>query len=211
MRPALLSDLTTYSTASRRGSSVSISARIFGGDIGRSRSRIPIAAWIALATTAIGGRIGTSPTPRTPKGCRGFGTLDDHCIDQWQVGRDRHAIIKKPRVIETALLVVDVLLVERPADPLGDAALDLALYRAGMDGAADILRRGVAEHLHMSGLGIDFDIANMSRKRRPCPWASTDTSAPIGPPVRAALIAISANGSQSLDQQRQSLQYRYIL
>ena len=50
------------------------SARIFGGDIGRSRSRIPAAAWIALATAAIGGTIGTSPTPPTPNGCRGFGT-----------------------------------------------------------------------------------------------------------------------------------------
>ena len=63
-----------YSAARRLGSSVSISARIFGGDIGRSRRRIPVASAIAFATAAIGGTIGTSPTPRTPKGCRGFGT-----------------------------------------------------------------------------------------------------------------------------------------
>jgi len=29
---------------------------------------------MALATAAIGGTIGTSPTPRAPNGCRGFGT-----------------------------------------------------------------------------------------------------------------------------------------
>jgi hypothetical protein len=45
-----------------------------GGAIGRWRSRTPVAAWIALAIAAIGSTIGTSPTPRTPKGCRGFGT-----------------------------------------------------------------------------------------------------------------------------------------
>jgi CheY-like chemotaxis protein len=43
-------------------SSASSSARIFGGDIGRSRSRAPIAAWIALATAAIGGTTGASST-----------------------------------------------------------------------------------------------------------------------------------------------------
>jgi hypothetical protein len=48
-----------YSAARRcgSGSSASSSARIFGGDIGRSRNRAPIAAWIALATAAIGGTI----------------------------------------------------------------------------------------------------------------------------------------------------------
>ena len=36
--------------------------------------RMPIASAIALATAAIGGTIGTSPTPRAPNGWRGFGT-----------------------------------------------------------------------------------------------------------------------------------------
>src|SRR5947207_12592105 len=63
-----------YSAASRGGSAASIAARSFGGDIGRSRSRMPVAALIALATAAIGGTIGTSPQPRAPNGWRGFGT-----------------------------------------------------------------------------------------------------------------------------------------
>src|SRR5215813_326478 len=49
-------------------------AKMALGDIGRRVIRTPIALEIALAIAANGGIIGTSPTPRTPKGCRGFGT-----------------------------------------------------------------------------------------------------------------------------------------
>src|SRR5262249_7485657 len=62
-----------YSAASR-GCSASSAASNRGGDIGRSRSRMPVASAIALATAAIGGTIGTSPQPRAPNGWRGFGT-----------------------------------------------------------------------------------------------------------------------------------------
>ena len=43
-------------------------------DIGSSVMRTPVALAIALATAAIGGMIGTSPTPRTPYGWLGLGT-----------------------------------------------------------------------------------------------------------------------------------------
>ena len=49
-------------------------ANTFGGDMGRSLSRTPTALETAFATAAIGGMIGTSPTPRTPKGWFGLGT-----------------------------------------------------------------------------------------------------------------------------------------
>src|SRR5215472_2583404 len=52
----------------------SSAARIFGGDIGSSVRRRPIALSIALAIAAIGGQILTSPTPLAPYGCAGFGT-----------------------------------------------------------------------------------------------------------------------------------------
>ena len=67
-------EVKPYSAAARIGSEASSAASSRGGDIGRSRSRIPVASAIALATAAIGGTIGTSPTPRAPNGCRGFGT-----------------------------------------------------------------------------------------------------------------------------------------
>src|SRR5262245_13952621 len=44
------------------------------GAMGSFRMRTPTASKIALAMAAGGGTIGTSPTPRTPYGCPGFGT-----------------------------------------------------------------------------------------------------------------------------------------
>src|SRR5207302_1609679 len=81
-------------------------------------------------------------------------------------GGYRDAVIEEAGVIEPAVLVVDVFLVERPADPLGDAALDLALDIRGVDGAADILDRGVAQDLDLPRLLVDFDVADMRRKAR---------------------------------------------
>src|SRR5262249_54525849 len=56
---------------------------------------------------------------------------------------------------------VDVLLVQRPADALGDAALELPLDVAGMDGAADILHGGIPDHARDAELDIDLDVADM--------------------------------------------------
>jgi hypothetical protein len=48
--------------------------KTFGGDIGSSVKRIPVACSIAFAMAPSGGTIGVSPTPRTPYGCFGFAT-----------------------------------------------------------------------------------------------------------------------------------------
>src|ERR1700730_6464965 len=71
--------------------------------------------------------------------------LDDHGVDHRHVGRDRTAVVEKPGVLEAALLVVDVLLIERPADALGYTALDLALDVGRMDRPADILRGRIVQ------------------------------------------------------------------
>ena len=42
------------------------SSRILPGDMGRLRSRSPVASWMPLAMAAMGGTMGTSPTPLTP-------------------------------------------------------------------------------------------------------------------------------------------------
>src|SRR5476649_2707548 len=52
----------------------SIAASTFGGDIGSSVNRRPIARSIALAMAAIGGQMLTSATPLAPYGWPGFGT-----------------------------------------------------------------------------------------------------------------------------------------
>src|SRR5262245_31938691 len=46
----------------------------FGGDIGSSVKRMPVAFSMALAMAAMGGTMGVSPMPRTPYGWRGLGT-----------------------------------------------------------------------------------------------------------------------------------------
>ena len=95
--------------------------------------RTPIASRIALATAAIGGTIGTSPTPAHAERMARVRHLDDHRVDHRQVGGDRHAIVEEARILQPAVLVVDVFLVERPADALRGAALDLALDIARVD------------------------------------------------------------------------------
>src|SRR3546814_2558437 len=65
-------------------------------------------------------------------------------IDHGHVRSDGHPIIEESRIIEPAVLVVDVSLIERPADALRHAALDLTLDIVRVDSPADILNRGVA-------------------------------------------------------------------
>ena len=57
--------------------------------------------------------------------------------------------------------VVDVFLVQRPADALRNAALDLPLDIARVDRTADILRGDETQHRHLAGLRIDFDVAEL--------------------------------------------------
>src|SRR5260370_21818029 len=89
------------------------------------------------------------------------GDLDHDGVEHGQVGGDGHAIVEEARVIELAVLVVDVLFAERPADALGDAALHLALDIVGMDRPADILERGIARDPDAAGIAVDLDVADM--------------------------------------------------
>src|SRR5207302_5322607 len=76
-------------------------------------------------------------------------------------------VVEKARIFEASVLVVDIFLVERPADALGNPALHLALDIARMDRPTDILDRGVAQDLDVAGLAIDLDIADMGGETRP--------------------------------------------
>src|SRR5207248_8696627 len=79
---------------------------------------------------------------------------------------NRHAVVEEAWIFEAAVLVVDIFLVERPANALGDPALHLAFDIAGVDRAADILDRRVPQDLDVAGLAVDLDIANMGREAR---------------------------------------------
>ena len=167
-----------------------------GGDIGSSVIRLPVAISIALAMAAIGGQMFTSPTPFAPYGWVGFGTSTRIALDHRQVGRDRAAIIQEARVIELTFGVVDIFLVQRPADALHDAALDLAFHVAGMDGAPDVLGGDEAQD-GRPGRFPDRLPRRRTAVEKPGAWppALTPADAVIGPPVAAAFAAISFNDS----------------
>src|SRR6516162_5212297 len=85
-------------------------------------------------------------------------------VDHRHVGGDRHAIVEEAWIFEPPVLVVDVFLAQRPADPLRHAALHLPFDIGGVDRAADILDRGVTQDLDVTGLLVDLDIADMGRE-----------------------------------------------
>src|SRR5205807_2124267 len=89
---------------------------------------------------------------------------DQERLDHRQVRGDRAAIVEEARVIEAALGVVDVFLVERPADALDDAALDLTLDIARVDRGADVLGGDEAQDLDRARLRIDLDITELRRE-----------------------------------------------
>ena len=62
------------------------------------------------------------------------------------------------------------MLPQRLADALGDAAVGLAVQNQRIDGAADIVDRGVARDLDVAGVGVDLDLADRAAEResRPC-------------------------------------------
>src|SRR5262245_25521112 len=90
--------------------------------------------------------------------------LDDHRVDHWQVGGHGHAVIEEAGVLQLAILAVDVLLVQRPADTLRHATLILALDVTGMDRPARILDGRVADHRDLAGLRINLDVGDVGGK-----------------------------------------------
>ena len=70
--------------------------------------------------------------------------LDQDRVDHRQVGANRYAVVEEAWVLQAAVLVVDVFLIERPADALRHTALHLALNIRGMYRPAHILDRRVA-------------------------------------------------------------------
>jgi hypothetical protein len=54
------------------------------------------------------------------------------------------------------------MLAQRLADALHDAAMDLAVDDHWVDGATDIVDRGVAHQLDGPGLGVDLDLADVA-------------------------------------------------
>src|SRR5215469_16090518 len=79
-------------------------------------------------------------------------------FDHRQVKARGHAIVEQSCVPQDPTVVVEILLVEAPSDPLRRSALHLALYVARMNRLAGILGDRAAEHLDFARIGINFDV-----------------------------------------------------
>src|SRR4029077_5312412 len=82
----------------------------------------------------------------------------DTGFDHRQVEAGRDPGIEQTPVTQDALTFVEVLLVERPADPLHGATLHLAFDVARMDRLAGVLGYRGPQNLDLAGLGIDLDV-----------------------------------------------------
>src|SRR5882757_5688626 len=85
--------------------------------------------------------------------------------DRRDVVGARHAVILVARGQQLAFLAVGDAFIERLADALRDAAMDLAGHQHRIDGNADVIDRGIAHHLADAGFGIDLDFADMRAVR----------------------------------------------
>ena len=92
--------------------------------------------------------------------------LNQHGFDHGQVQASRHPIVQKTRVLQSAIITVNVFFVERPADALGHTTLHLAFNIARMNGRTDILNRRIAKNIDLAGLLINRDIHHMGGKGR---------------------------------------------
>ena len=84
----------------------------------------------------------------------GVGHLNDDRINHWQVQAGGHPVVEEAGVQHPALVVHEVFLVQRPADTLHHAALDLALDVAGVYGPPGVLQSGVAKNSHLARVGV---------------------------------------------------------
>ena len=82
-------------------------------------------------------------------------------LERRQVVRARHAIVHERAGDELRRIVIDRVLVERLADALRQAAVDLAGDDHRVDDAAEIIARGEVDNRYLSGFGVDFDFGDV--------------------------------------------------
>ena len=141
-----------------------IASSTLGGDSGSSVMRTPDRVADRVADGGQrrdDGRLAAAPDA---VGVVRIGHLDNLRVDHRQVGRHGYAVVEKPGIVQHAVVVVDVLLVQRPADPLDRASLHLTLDVVGVDRGAGILDGGEARHRGATRLAIKVDVRQVDRE-----------------------------------------------
>ena len=98
-------------------------------------------------------------------GMRRVRDLQDLRIDVRQIGANRNAVVQETRVLQPAVFAVDVLLVQRPADPLRSRTLELPFDVVGMDGLPSVLDNRITQDFGCAGFRIDFHVTDVACKR----------------------------------------------
>ena len=167
-------------------------SEISSGRTGTRRSGLPVASRIAATTAAVETTVGGSPTPLTPYGASGSGILDQHRLDRRHVERGRHEVVGEARVRDPPAARLD-LLHHGQAEPLRRPALDLALDRQRVDGAADVLRRADPDDPRQPELDVDLGDDAHRRASRAAHGARSPVIWPVsGSSGRRARMAVDA-------------------
>ena len=86
-------------------------------------------------------------------------------VEADRVGGRGHQVVDERRRDQRARLVVDRLLPQRLGDALHQPAVHLAGHDQRVDHVADVVDAGVLAHLHLAGLGVDLDRAQVRAVR----------------------------------------------
>ena len=98
-------------------------------------------------------------------GMAGIRELDHDGFQVGNVQRGRHPIVQERGVGHPAVGVVGVALGERPANALGDSALDLATSVRRKDCLTHVLDGRIAEDVHFSSFRVDGHIHDVRGER----------------------------------------------
>ena len=94
-----------------------------------------------------------------------IGDLHDNSVNHGQVQRSRHAVVQEAGVHHLAVVAEVILFVQRPADALHRASLDLPFHVAGMHCLAGILNRRIAQDFGFPGFRVNLNVHQVHTER----------------------------------------------
>ena len=86
-------------------------------------------------------------------------------MEERDVGRARQAVVHEGGREKLAVGIEDGVLVKRLADPLDDAAMDLAFEQERVQGDAEIVDDDIGHDLRLAGVRVDLNLADMGAVR----------------------------------------------